>query len=141
MKLKSNSKISIIVILLAIASYFVLVNAVDYNFATLTSPVGFDNIGVASISSNDVIIVGNTAVPVICKVEYGTNGSFLNSETDNDTMNMPHTEHSVEISNLESDTKYNYRFVVEYENKVYRSDVGIFQTPPSNAPMSLLPES
>lgn len=141
MKLKSNTKISIIVILAAIASYFILVNIDDYNFATLTSPVGFENIGVASISSNDVIIVGNTAVPVNCKVEYGTNGNFPNSESDDDIMNMPHTEHSVKISNLEPSTKYNYRFAVEYENKVYRSNVSIFQTALSNAPMSLLPES
>lgn len=83
----------------------------------------------------------NTVVPVNCKVEYGTNGNFPNSKSDNDTMNMPHTEHSVEISNLEPNTKYNYRFVVEYENKIYCSDMSIFQTVPSNAPMRLLPES
>lgn len=141
MKLESNTKISIIVIIAAIASYFILINIDDYNFATLTSPVGFEDIEVASISSNNVIIIGTTAVPVNCNVEYGTNGNFPNSESDNNTMNMPHTEHSVEISNLEPNTKYNYRFVVEYENKTYRSDVGIFQTAPSNAPMSLLPES
>ena len=81
------------------------------------------------------------AVPVNCKIEYGRNGNFPNSASDSNTMSMPHSEHSVEISNLESNTKYNYRFAVEYEKMVYRSDMNIFQTAPSDAPMSLLQES
>lgn len=39
---------------------------------------------------------------------------------------MSHVEHLVNISNLESDAKYNYRFVVEYEDKIYPSDVNFF---------------
>ena len=59
MKLKLNTKISILIIIAAIASYFVLINIVEYNFVILASTVGFENIGVVSISSNDVIIVVN----------------------------------------------------------------------------------
>ena len=140
MKLKYNTKISIIVIIAAIGSYFILVNVGSYNFATLTSPVEFENISISSITPNDVMIVGGTAVPVNCNVGYGTDGNFSNFASDNDLMKMSHTEHSVTISGLESDTKYNYQFVAEYDAKVYRSNMGVFQTAPSDAPMSLLSE-
>jgi len=136
LKLKSNTKISIIVIIFAIISYLFLVNVDGYNFATQTSPVGFENIKTINISSTEVTIVGNTTIPVNCTIEYGTNGIFSNTASDNDSMNMLHTKHSVEILNLEPDTKYNYRFVVEYDDKTYSSDMGIFQTTQSDAPMS-----
>lgn len=106
----------------------------------MSSPIGFDNIRVSNISSNEVTIVGSTAIPVNCNIEYGTNGNFPNIASDNDAMKMPHTEHFVIISDLDPNTKYNYRFAVEYDSQMYRSNIGVFQTTPSAAPMSLLPE-
>ena len=39
LKLKSNTKIAILLILAAIISYFLLINIVNYNFTTLTTPL------------------------------------------------------------------------------------------------------
>jgi len=75
LKLQTNTKISIIVIICAIISYFFLVNIVSYNFAIL-SPLVFENIKTKNIIKNDVITIKNTAVSVYHKLEYGAISNF-----------------------------------------------------------------
>lgn len=121
----------------AIILYFLLVNVNSYNFTTVSNPIGLENIKATSITKNDVMITANTVIPVNHKIEYGIIGSFSNSISDNDLI-IPHVKHSVSLPNLEPDTKYNYRFVSEHEDKIYASDVNLFRITPSDEPISLI---
>lgn len=51
---------------------------------------------------------------------------------------IPHVKHLVKILNLEPDTEYNYRLIVEYEDKMYTFDINDFRTTPSDGSMNVI---
>jgi len=122
--------------------FLIVINDADdpVSFKSLFSPISFDNIRVASITENSAIIAGSTSKAVDCTVEYGTNEQFTNTASDGDMMDMVHTEHLVEITDLEPSTIYDYRFKVTYEGEDYYSKTKSFVTSPEPGPQSELTE-
>ncbi len=111
------------------------------SFKLLFSPIDFNNIRVASITENSVVVVGTTSREVHCTVEYGIDEQFTDTASDSDMMNMRHTEHLVTITDLEPSTKYDYRFKVTFEGEDYYSKAKSFVTSLEPGPQSELPEN
>ena len=122
--------------------FLITINDADdpVGFKSLFSPISFDNIRVASITETSAIIAGSTNKVVHSTVEYGTNEQFTNTASDSDVMNMVHTEHLVEITDLEPSTKYDYRFKVTFDGEDYYSKTKSFVTSPEPGPQSELTE-
>jgi len=122
--------------------FLIAINDADdpVSFKSLFRPISFDNIRVASITETSAIIAGSTNKAVHCTVEYGTNEQFTNTASDSDMMNMVHTEHLVEITDLEPSTKYDYRFKVTFDGEDYYSKTKSFVTSPKTGPQSELTE-
>lgn len=126
MKLKFNTKLSIILIVSAISVYFLVdIGGVDFAFL---APVYFENIKM-KVAIDSATISATTSNPIICAIQYGKNGEFTNLATDNE-MDIPHKEHSVELVDLEPSTKYNFKFVGTFENKQVNSEIKTFLTSP-----------
>lgn len=102
----------------------------------LSTPVGFDNIRVTSITENSVEVVGTTKVKVNCEVEYGINETYSSTATDSGMMDMGHTEHKVTLLGLEPSTKYDYRFKASFQGDDYYSKKKSFLTSPLPAAQS-----
>jgi len=124
------------------AIFLIVINDADdlVSFKSLFRPISFDNIRVASLTENSVIIAGSTNKAVNSTVEYGTNEQFTNTASDSDMMNMVHTEHLLTITDLEPSTIYDYRFKVTFEGEDYYSKTKSFVTSPKAGPQSELTE-
>jgi len=122
--------------------FLIVINDADdsVSFKSLFPPISFDNIRIVSITENSVIISGSTNKAVDCTVEYGTNEQFTNTASDSDMMDMLHTEHLVEITDLEPSTKYDYRFKVTFDGEDYYSKTKSFVTSPEPGPQNELTE-
>jgi len=138
---RKNIVFSSAVIAGALISFIVLVNIDSYDFSTLSSPVGFDNIQVTRITENSATVVGTTLVPVDCQVAYGIGVDLYRTASDNDRMGMPHTEHLIVLSDLEPDTEYYYQFMATLDGENYFSDVKTMVTSPKTDAISEMEES
>jgi len=124
--------VGLILFTIILVVVLMIVNDADNpsSFKLLFSPIDFNNIRLASITENSVVVVGTTSREVHCTVEYGIDGQFTDTASDSDMMNMHHTEHLVTITDLEPSTKYDYRFKVTFEGEDYYSKVKSFVTSP-----------
>jgi len=93
--------------------------------------VDFSNIRLTNLTPTSVTIVGTTNIAVNCQVEYGVDGEFTNTASDNAmmNMNMPHETHMVLISELTPNTNYDFRFKATNGNQTFYSDNKSFTTP------------
>lgn len=91
--------------------------------------IEFSNIRTARLTDSSITITSNTNIPVICEIEYGTDGKFTRIATETVMQSdMPHVMHEVTIDDLQSDTKYNYRLVATSADEKFRSEVFTFKT-------------
>lgn len=127
MKFDSNLKVITIVVAAAIISYAVLAT-LSFNDSASSSPVEFDNIRVMKITQKSATIIGTTTIPVDCQVAYGIGDQLINTASDSDMMEGPHTEHLVVLSGLTPNTEYSYKLVAKANGKTYFSDLKTFVT-------------
>ncbi len=100
----------------------------DPNPTTQFDVVVFSNIKSIDITQNSVTIVGKTSVPVICEIEFSEYLGDTIFVSDVDVNNNPHTEHSVPIYDLNPDSRHNYRFQANFDNKDFYSNIRTFTT-------------
>lgn len=103
----------------------------EMNMESEKEDIDFSNIRLTNLTPTSVTIVGTTNSPVNCQVEYGINGEFTNTASDNTMMNMdmPHETHMVLITDLTPNTNYDFRFKATYGEQSFYSDVKSFTTP------------
>jgi len=100
----------------------------DSNKITQFDVVVFSNIESIDITQNSVTLVGETSVPVICKIEFAEYLGDPIFVSDVDEKNNPHLQHSVTISDLNPETRYNYQFQANFDNKDFYSNIRTFAT-------------
>ena len=100
----------------------------DSNTITQFDVVVFSNVESIDITQNSVMIVGETSVPVICEIEFAEYLGDPIFVSDVDEKNDPHTQHSVTISDLNPETRYNYQFQANFDNKDFYSNIRTFAT-------------
>lgn len=134
MLLLVNSKIKLYFvlgfILLGIVFAYLSISSFSMDSSGITKQnfVEFSNINHNNITQNSVTLVAKTSVPVICKIEYAEYLQDAEFASDVDVNNYPHLKHSVTLSELRPDTRYNYRFQAEYENTQFYSNIRTFNT-------------
>jgi len=100
----------------------------DSNKIAQSEFVVFSNIKPKDITQNSVTLVGKTNVPVICKIEFAKYLEDPLFVSDVDVKNGPHTQHSVTIYDLNPDSRYNYQFQANLDNKDFYSNIRTFTT-------------
>jgi len=130
--LKLSSIQATFVIGFTLLGIVVVVNLViDYDKAVSTEQfekIDFSNIRVIAITGNSAMAVGTTSIAANCEVEYGIYGKLTNVASDNDMMNMVHTEHLVTLLDLKPNTEYTYKFKASLDGEIFYSEPDTFIT-------------
>ena len=90
--------------------------------------VEFINVQHTNIATSSAVIVATTSIPVFCEIEYAEFEKDTLFASDSDVNTEPHTEHNIPISGLKPTTHYNYRFQVDYDGKIFYSNIRAFIT-------------
>lgn len=123
-----NTKKLFPVILFIGSMFFISTDNFAYPSSDSTQNNVFENLMTIDIHDQSAILVAFTAIPLVCEIEYDLAGNNLSESIMVLHEKEPHTAHIVKISELLSETEYEYRFMSDVENEKSYSKIMSFKT-------------
>lgn len=98
------------------------------NFTQNHPEITFENIQTLDVTENSAVLASFTQIPLVCEVGYAESKNDFSAPKIITHDAVPHTEHTVQVTDLTSNTEYVYVFFGEYNGEKLLSEKNTFTT-------------